>query len=65
MYPRTASPATGGGIVRPLLQTAGGEEIETFQLNRLRNGLGRMLPGNVFYQRRLGDLARAPTITSA
>ena len=65
MYPRTASPATGGGIVRPLLQTAGGEEIETFQLNRLRNGLGRMLPGNVFYQRRLGDLARAPLGDSA
>src|SRR6185312_973450 len=64
MYPRTASPAPGG-IARPLLQSASGEEIETFQFNRLRNGLGRMLPGNAFYQRRLGDLARAPLSDSA
>ena len=43
-----------------MLQAASRDEIANFQLNRLRNGLRRALPGNAFYQRRLGDLARQP-----
>jgi phenylacetate-CoA ligase len=43
-----------------MLQAASRDEIAAFQLNRLRNGLRRALPGNAFYQRRLGDLARHP-----
>ena len=64
MNSRTASPASGG-VSRPRLQSASAGEIETFQLNRLRIGLRRMLPGNAFYQRRLGDLAREPLGDSA
>lgn len=60
MYQQTASPVTGKRIARPKLQSASREEIETFQINRLRNGLRRMLPGNAFYQRRWGELAHQP-----
>src|SRR6185437_5083236 len=60
MYPHTASPVTGNGIVRPMLQSASRDEIATLQLNRLRSGLRRMLPGNAFYTRRWGDRARQP-----
>jgi phenylacetate-CoA ligase len=60
MYPHIASPVTQSGHARPLLQSASRDEIETFQLNRLRTGLRRALPGNAFYQRRLGERARQP-----
>lgn len=62
MYPHTASSVTQDGAARPRLQSASRDEIATFQLNRLRNGLRRILPGNAFYQRRLGDLARQPLV---
>ena len=60
MYSHTASSVSRRGSARPMLQAASRDEIATFQLNRLRNGLRRALPGNAFYQRRLGDLARQP-----
>jgi phenylacetate-CoA ligase len=43
-----------------MLQSASRDEIATFQLNRLRSGLRRMLPGNAFYARHWGDRARQP-----
>ncbi len=58
-HPASSSVSQRGGA-RPMLQAASRDEITTFQLNRLRNGLRRALPGNAFYQRRLGDLASQP-----
>jgi phenylacetate-CoA ligase len=60
MYSHPASSVSQRGGARPMLQAASRDEIANFQLNRLRNGLRRALPGNAFYQRRLGDLARQP-----
>lgn len=56
MYPHNAPPATGIGTARPALQSASRDEIAAFQLNRLQRGLRQMLPANVFYRQRLGDL---------
>ena len=60
MYSHPASSVSQRGGARPMLQAASRDEIANFQLNRLRNGLRRALPGNAFYQRRLADLARQP-----
>ena len=60
MYSHPASSVSRSGSARPMLQAASRDEIATFQLNRLRNGLRRVLPGNAFYQRRLGHRANQP-----
>ncbi len=71
------SPAViSAGIPALSLQTASREAIATYQLNRLRVGLGRVLAGNGFYQRKLAgfdprelrnldDLRRLPFTTKA
>lgn len=60
MQSRPPAPTLSTTLPHPALQTATRDQIETYQLNRLRVGLRRLLPHNAFYERKLGALAREP-----
>jgi phenylacetate-CoA ligase len=56
MQSRTPVAAVGDDLPFPTLQTASREAIATYQLNRLRTGLRRVLESNRFYQRKLAGV---------
>jgi phenylacetate-CoA ligase len=60
MHAQSQPPTARSAIAQPTLQTATRAAIATYQINRLRTGLQRVLAGNAFYQRKLagGDLSQ-------
>jgi phenylacetate-CoA ligase len=55
MYTRPPA-TTNNGLIHPSLQRASREQIATYQLNRLRTGLRRVLESNRFYQQKLSGM---------
>jgi phenylacetate-CoA ligase len=56
MQAQSQPPTARSALAQPTLQTATRAAIATYQINRMRTGLQRVLAGNAFYQRRLAGV---------